>query len=82
MQKSDPLNTSTVHYYTPYHAVSIDRKFRIVFDASVKTTNGKSMNEILYIGPRLQPDLADTLMKFRTGQFAMSADIAKMFREI
>lgn len=40
------------------------------------------MNEIQYVGPRLQRDLADILMIFRTGRIAMSADIAKMFRQI
>lgn len=82
MRLADPLDPAKLHYYIPHHAVSIDRKFRVVFDASAKTSNGKSLNEIQYIGPRLQRDLTDILMKFRTGQFAMTADICKMFRQI
>lgn len=42
MRKTEPLDISALHYYTPPHAVAIDRKFRVVFDASAKTTNGKS----------------------------------------
>lgn len=82
MQKADPLLPGTMHYFITHHAVAIDQKFRVVFDASAKTTNGKSLNDVQYIGPRLQSDLTDILMKFRTGRFAMSADVAKMFRQI
>ncbi|XP_037928747.1 uncharacterized protein LOC119663153 [Teleopsis dalmanni] len=38
-------------------------KVRVVFDASAKTTNGKSLNEILHTGPKLQLDLFQLLIK-------------------
>lgn len=79
MKEADPLNPSISHYYIPHHAVAIDRKFRVVFDASAKTTNGNSLNDIQYVGPRLQRDLADIIMNFRVGQHAVTADICKMF---
>lgn len=82
MRKADPLDQSKMHYYIPHHAVSIDRKFRVVFDASARTTNGSSLNDVQYVGPRLQRDLFDILMSFRIGRIAMSADVAKMFRQI
>lgn len=82
MRRADPLPPETQHYYIPHHAVAIERKFRVVFDASAKTTNGRSLNEAQYVGPRLQRDLMDIVMSFRVGQFAMSADICKMFRQI
>lgn len=82
MKRADPLEAGVMHYYIPHHAVAIDRKFRVVFDASAKTSNGNSLNSIQYVGPKLQRDLMDTVISFRTGQFALTADICKMFRQI
>jgi hypothetical protein len=73
-------------YYMPHHAVikehSISTKTRVVFDASAKTTNGISLNDQLMIGPTLQEDLFSILTRFRTYQYVLSSDIAKMFRQI
>lgn len=82
MKRAEPLQPNAMHYYIPHHAVAIDRKFRVVFDASAKTTNGKSLNDKQYVGPRLQKDLIDIVMNFRTGRFAITADICKMFRQV
>lgn len=43
MQRAEPLEAGKLQYYIPHHAVAVDRKFRVVFDASAKTTNGKSL---------------------------------------
>jgi hypothetical protein len=73
-------------YYMPHHAVikehSISTKTRVVFDASAKTTTGISLNGQLMIGPTLQEDLFSILTRFRTYQYVLSSDIAKMFRQI
>lgn len=45
-------------------------------------TNRKSLNDIQYIGPKIQKDLLDTVRNFRMGQIAFSADIVKMYRQI
>lgn len=67
-------------YYVPHHAVT--KKFRVVFDASQRTSNGKSLNDIQLTGPKLQPDLLATIMNFRAGKVAICADIKKMYRQI
>lgn len=83
MVEAEPLRDDTsMHYYIPHHAVAIDRKFRVVFDASAKTTNGLSLNDVVYTGARLQKDIVDILMNFRVGQIAMTADIVKMYRQV
>lgn len=82
MKEASPLDPSQLHYYVPHHAVAIDRKFRVVFDGSAKTTNAHSINEWQYTGPRLQRDLTDILRTFRVGRYALTADIVKMFRQI
>ena len=74
------------HFYLPMHSVvkcsSTSTKLRVVFDGSAHTSTGASLNNILHIGPTLQPLLSDTLMKFRTYPVALTADISKMYREV
>lgn len=65
MRLADPLDPTRQHYYIPHHAVAIEKKFRVVFDASAKTSSGKALNDIKYVGPRLQSDLTDIVMSFR-----------------
>ena len=57
-------------------------KLRVVFDASAKTTSGFSLNDCLMVGPKLQDDLFDILIRFRFFKVAMSADVAKMYRQV
>ncbi|XP_039951398.1 uncharacterized protein LOC120768688 [Bactrocera tryoni] len=67
-------------YYIPHHAVLT--KFRVVFNASSKTTNGVSLNDTQISGPRLQDNLVDILHRFRRYSVALTADIKKMFRQV
>lgn len=67
-------------YYVPHHCVTT--KFRVVFDASCKTTTGVSFNDIQLVGEKLQYDLADTFVRFRRHKVAIAADIKKMFRQV
>ena len=73
-------------YYMPHHAViksqSATTKTRVVFDASCKSHNGVSMNSILTVGPTVQQDLLSLVTRFRTYQVALTADIAKMYRQV
>ena len=69
-------------YYIPHHAVSTAKKFRIVYDASCKTTSGLSLNEAKFIGPKLQRNLYEILMRFRRHRIAISADIKSMFLQV
>lgn len=67
--------------YLPHHAVtkesSSTTKLRVMFDASVKTSNGKSLNDCQANGPRLQDDIS-----FRSHPVAITAEIEKMYRQI
>ncbi|XP_018314293.1 uncharacterized protein, partial [Mycetomoellerius zeteki] len=73
-------------YYIPHHAVTKEdsetTKLRVVFDASCKTTSGRSINDLLRIGPNLQDDLFDIVMRLRQYKYAMTADITKMYRQV
>ena len=74
------------NYYLPHHCVlkedSSTTKLRVVFDASSKTTTGVFLNECLLVGPKVQEDLFDILLRFRFFKVAMSADTAKMYRQV
>lgn len=59
---------------------STTTKCRVVFDASSKSSNGKSLNDILCIGPRLQNDLTAILINWRMFEYAFTCDMEKMYR--
>nr|XP_046478563.1 uncharacterized protein LOC124217212 [Neodiprion pinetum] len=61
---------------------SITTKLRVVFDASAKTSLGKSLNDKLLIGPNLQKDLFEIILRFRSHKVVLTADITAMFRQI
>lgn len=72
--------------YLPHHAVrkdsSTSTKLRVVFDASCKTDNGISLNDVLLKGPVIQDDLLYIISRFRTHNYVLTADIVKMYRQI
>jgi len=72
--------------FIPHHFVlkeeSTTTKFRVVFDASAKTSSGYSLNDHLLVGPTLQDNLVDIVHRFRLHAIAFTADIAKMYRQI
>ncbi|XP_055633758.1 uncharacterized protein LOC129774085 [Toxorhynchites rutilus septentrionalis] len=74
-----------VIYYIPHSCVakpdSTTTKLRVVYDASAKTTTGKSLNDIQAIGPVIQKDQLDLLLEFRGEDYVLSADITKMYRQ-
>nr|XP_044250696.1 uncharacterized protein LOC123003146 [Drosophila takahashii] len=74
------------HYYIPHHCVlkpsSTSTKLRVVFDASCTTTSQLSLNDLLFVGPTVQTDLYLQLLKFRLFQYALTADVTKMYRQV
>lgn len=82
MHKAPTLNHNNMHYYIPHHAVRTSGKFRSVFDASCKTSNGESLNSIQLVGPKLQHDLHFQIMRFRRHKYAIMADISMMYRQV
>lgn len=79
-------DNEVVTYYLPHHGVlkeaSLTTKLRVVFDASSKTINGVSLNDILLTGPTIQDDLFSILVRFRKHAYVVIADVAKMYRQI
>lgn len=80
-------NYTGITYYLPLHPVfktdSATTKLRVVFDDSVATTSGISLNDIfLFKGPKIQPDIIQILWRFRLHKIAITADVVKMYRQM
>lgn len=75
----------TEGYFVPFVLVwrkSSTTPLRVCLDASQRTNNGVSANDIQVIGPRLQPDIVIQLLKFRRDLVAVIADISQMYLNI
>ncbi|XP_029176598.1 uncharacterized protein LOC114944721 [Nylanderia fulva] len=57
-------------------------KVRVVFNASQPTSTGVSLNNVLQVGPRLQQELREVLLRWRMHRVVFAADIEQMFRQI
>ncbi|CAG9137835.1 unnamed protein product [Plutella xylostella] len=73
------------HYFLPHHGVlrpgSSSSPLRTVFDGSAATSTGVSLNDIQMVGPPIQGDLIDIMLRFRQYRYVACADIAKMYRQ-
>jgi len=81
-----PAETLNPVYYIPHHPVvkktSKTTKVRPVFDASCKGPNGISLNDCLEVGPSLNPDIIDLLLRFRMSPIGICSDIKKAFPQV
>ncbi|KAJ8721022.1 hypothetical protein PYW08_006487 [Mythimna loreyi] len=72
--------------YLPHHAVIREdketSKTRVVFDASAKGSNLVSLNDELMVGPQLQEDLRNIIMRWRMKRICYASDITKMYLQI
>ena len=83
----EKVTNDGVHgHYLPHHPVfkdSVTTPLRIVFNASAKQgSEAVSLNDMLDTGPSLTEKLIDSLLSFRVGQYALSADISKAFLRV
>ena len=73
-------------YYIPWRAVhkhgSVSTPTRIVFDASAKTPQGESLNNILAKGTNTLANLNSKLLRFRLSASGFSADIRMAYNAI
>ena len=72
-------------HYMPHHAVfkrSATTPLCILFNASSKPNESKSLNDCLMTGLSLTAKLHEILLQFRQGKYAVTADISKAFHRI
>lgn len=53
---------------------------RVVFNASEPSDTNQSLNSNLLIGPKLQSNISDVILNFRTYPVALTCDIRQMYR--
>ena len=53
-----------------------------MFNGSEKSSNGVSLNDIVMTGPKVEDDLFDIVQRFRLHRIVISADIAKVYRQV
>lgn len=87
MRLVDPQTLSQGReFFLPHHGIiretSSTTKLHVVFNGSQKTNLGFSLNDVLHIGPKLQTDITDTLLRWRRHRYVFAADIEKMYRQI
>ncbi|XP_054734809.1 uncharacterized protein LOC129242278 [Anastrepha obliqua] len=80
MEPVSHIGDGGVNYYIPHHAVL--EKFRVVFNASARTTSGLSLNDVQLVGAMIQEPLVNIIFRFWGFRVALTADIEKMFHQI
>ncbi|GFW90490.1 integrase catalytic domain-containing protein [Trichonephila clavipes] len=73
-------------FYLPHHAVirsdKTTSRIRIVFDGSAHENGQSSLNQSLYTGPNLHPNILELLLCFRKSPVAFTADVKSAFLQI
>ncbi|XP_066917099.1 uncharacterized protein [Clytia hemisphaerica] len=80
------LQSNPVQNFIPWRAVwkpsSISTPCRVVYDASMPTESGKSLNDILPKGRNGMNRLLEIFLRWRGHRFAFHTDIQKMYNTI
>jgi Pao retrotransposon peptidase/Family of unknown function (DUF5641)/Putative peptidase (DUF1758)/Reverse transcriptase (RNA-dependent DNA polymerase)/Integrase zinc binding domain len=86
MREVAPPRNDENCYYMPQHGVvkmtSATTKLRRVSNASSKSETGLSLNDVSCVGPIVQPELFDIIIRSREYKYILSADISRMFLQI
>ena len=86
IRRNKPHMPAINSFYLPHHCVIKDTSgttnLRAVLNASAKSANGVSLNDRLMAGPQFQKDLFRIWIRFRFHQVALSADIARRYRQV
>ena len=81
-----PLQEESRAHYLPHQAVlspnKTTTKLRVVFDASAKGDKGTSLNEALYRGPVILPQLVGVLLRTRSYPTIIVGDVENAFLQI
>lgn len=80
----DDYSEDAESYFLPHTAVlrdsAVTTKCRVVFDGSCKTSNGLSLNDLLLVGPTIQSELFEILLRLRLRKIVICADVKMMYR--
>ena len=83
---SELMYPSETSYYLCHHCVFEDSsttiKMRVAIDGSAETTTGISLNDRPMVGPKIQQHLLSIFVRLHLHHVALSARIAKMYRQV
>lgn len=91
MRKLQNFSENEFCYVIPHHGVqrpeSLTCPLRVVYNASMTTvldnnSTGISLNDTQMVGPVVQDELLTILIRFRQYNYAVSADVSKMYCQI
>jgi hypothetical protein len=72
-------------WYLPHFPViredKLTTKVRIVLDSAAQYED-TSLNDMMLTGPKIQKDLIDIILRFRSGAVALTGDIKEMFPQV
>lgn len=71
----------SLEHFLPHHGV-VTKKLRIVYESSAHLRGKPSLNDLLFRGPVLLPDLVGLLLRFRRPEVAIWADIEAAFLQL
>lgn len=74
-------NTYYLSQHSDLNEASSTTKLRVVFGRSAKTSNSIS-NDVLKVGPNVQDELFDIILRFCESNVVVTADNAKMYRQV
>ena len=77
-----PPKRMNVPMHTVHKQTSTTTKIRAVFDASMKSASGVSLNDTLMVGPTVHSPLVDVLLHFRMHRIVLVTDVSKMYQAI
>ncbi|GFV86431.1 uncharacterized protein TNCV_3371611 [Trichonephila clavipes] len=84
--KDTEINVHKPMYYLPHQAIKkeghVTTSTGIVFDAASHQANELSLNDCLWPGSNLNPNLLDVLINFKLNRVAISSDIHQAFLQI
>ncbi|GFX43552.1 integrase catalytic domain-containing protein [Trichonephila clavipes] len=80
------IPTNNPVFYLPHQGIIkneyLTTKLRLVFDASAHEEKQLSLNDCLFHGVNLNPNILDLLISFRSNKIAVLADVEKAFLQI
>lgn len=83
---SEVMGSSDAKSFLAHHGVIQEKpeglKIRPVMDASMKSSNGKSLNDLVYIGRKLYTSIFKILLGFQKYKCAVAGDLRKMFLQV
>ena len=78
----DETSPGIAHSLPPHAIVSRDKataKVHVVHDASARSANGRSLNDCLHKGSKVNQLIFDHLVRFSSYKVALTADLEKVF---